>query len=527
MFEFFRRLLATDFMAHVYCLREPSLIALHAISDGLIATAYFVIPIILVMLVRRRKDLPFRWAYILFGLFILACGTTHILGVVTLWHPVYRLEGAVKALTAFASIGTALMLARVMPAAVSLPGPHQFRQEIEQRRRAEEQIRSLNTKLESKVSERTRELEESNQRLSERTRELEESNKNFERSAEALRTSESRNRSLFENASQGVLTADHEGRIQDANAMVERLFGYDRSELIGAPVEMLLPQSIRDRHVEHRAGYVAAPHVRFMGQGMDLTALRKDGSEFPVEVSLSYVPDHRSGQSIAFVSDITVRKQATQEREVLISKLQGALAEKTVLLKEVLHRVKNNLAVVAGLLGMQAESLENEAAAAALGESQQRVLSMAMIHEYLYATEHLDRVDFGEYVDQLANKLFADYATQSHHVNIRTVADKIDLPVPLAIPCGLILNELISNALKYAFPDGRSGEITVQLTRRKSGSLSLSCEDDGIGIPENFDWQNAPSLGLRIIIILTKQIHGELTLDRSHGTKFELSFSPS
>src|SRR6202035_3285493 len=122
---------------------------------------------------------------------------------------------------------------------------------------------------------------------------------------------------------------------------------------------------------------------------------------------LSYVPDHRSGQSIAFVSDITVRKQATQEREVLISKLQGALAEKTVLLKEVLHRVKNNLAVVAGLLGMQAESLENEAAAAALGESQQRVLSMAMIHEYLYATEHLDRVDFGEYVDQLANKLFA------------------------------------------------------------------------------------------------------------------------
>ena len=219
---------------------------------------------------------------------------------------------------------------------------------------------------------------------------------------------------------------------------------------------------------------------------------------------------------------------ANREREALIANLKSALSEKTVLLKEVHHRVKNNLAVIVGLLEMQATALDDEHARIAFEESQQRVLSMALIHEYLYATEHLDRVNFGKYVRELANKLLATYSIKADLISIRIDAQNIDLPVDRAIPCGLILNELISNALKYAFPEDRRGEISIYFGALDSGQLSLACRDDGIGIPESFDWQNPHSLGLRIVSILTNQIDGELMLDRNHGsTGFELRFLPS
>src|SRR4051812_11131923 len=165
--EFFRRLLATDFMPHVYCLRDPAIVALHAASDGLIALSYFLIPAVLIVVVRRRRDLAFRWIYVLFGVFILACGTTHVLSVVTLWHPVYRLDGLVKAITAFVSMATAFLLVRLVPEALAIPGPATLKHEIEERRRAEDQVTRLNAVLEQRVSERTRQLETANAQLAE------------------------------------------------------------------------------------------------------------------------------------------------------------------------------------------------------------------------------------------------------------------------------------------------------------------------------------------------------------------------
>ena len=622
--EFFRRLFSTDFMPHAYCLREPPIVALHAISDGLIALSYFLIPAVLVLLVRRRRDLPFRWAYILFGVFIVACGTTHVLSIVTLWSPVYRLEGIVKAATALVSMATAILLLRLIPAVAALPSPAQLRHESEERRHAEEKVRELNAELENRVLERTSQLVSANARLAELAssfdqtqtivqkldgtilywNSLDESMYGWSReealgrkthellkaelplpyekiqdellrrgswsgeirrrrrdnsiiwvlsswalyrnatgepvsvtcvnsditelksTSDALRTSEATARSLFENASQGILTAGPEGRVVNANAMALRLFGYSRAELIGASVDVLLPQSLRDRHVGHRASYARQPHTRPMGQGMDLVAGRKDGSEFPVEISLSFVADQQSGGlTMAFVSDITARKQAHQEREGLIAKLEGALAEKTILLKEVHHRVKNNLAVVSGLLGMQADALNDVRLTMALQSSQQRVASMALIHEYLYASEHLDRVNFGKYLHQLVNEVCATYAMGDDSIGVTIEAQEIDLPVHRATPCGLILNELLSNAFKYAFPNGRSGKIAVRFVVLEAGELLLSCGDDGVGIPQGFDWQNPNSVGLNIVRILKKQIDGEMTLDRSHGgTRFELRF---
>lgn len=323
----------------------------------------------------------------------------------------------------------------------------------------------------------------------------------LKRTSEALRISEATARSLFENAGQGILTVGASGRIADANAMAERLFGYERRDLIGAPVETLLP----DLALEGSTGR------------------RRDGSEFPVEVSRSYVAEHNRGLAMAFISDITARKQASEEREALIGRLEAALSEKTVLLKEVHHRVKNNLAVIAGLLSLQADTLEEERSQVALQESQQRVLSMALIHEYLYSSQHLDRVNFGEYVHQLCSELSVTYAVEADLVSVDIEAEDIELSVHRAIPCGLILNELLSNALKYAFPEGRSGRIAVRFRRLESGELSLVCQDDGVGMKPGFDWQNSQTLGLRIVRILTKQIDGRFTLDETHeGTRFEL-----
>jgi PAS domain S-box-containing protein len=610
-------------MPHIACLRDPAVIALHAVSDTLIALAYFVIPCALLVVARRRRELAFRWVYVLFGIFILACGATHVLSVVTLWNPVYRLEGLVKAVTSLASLATAIMFVRLVPRALAIPGPADLQHEIEERRRAEEEVKKLNAELESRVRERTVQLERANAHLAENAATLDRAQiiiqkvdgtimfwnsgaevlygwsrqeavgrkshelletelpqplaeiqaellehgqwtgefrqrrrdgsaiwvasywalhrnaagepvsvvkvnndiTELKRTSEALRTSEATARSLFENASQGILIAAADGRITAANAMIQRLFGYTHDELQGASVDLLLPERLRERHEGHRAGFALHPHARPMGLGLDLPARRRDGSEFPVEISLSYVAESTGGLVMAFISDITARKQATEERESLIGRLETALAEKTVLIKEVHHRVKNNLAVIAGLLGMQADSLENQRAQVALMESQQRVLSMALIHEYLYATEHLDRVNFGQYVQQLANELCVSYSIESDRIDIDIEAEEIDLPVHRAIPCGLILNELLSNALKYAFPNHRMGTIRVEFSRVESGELCLACRDDGVGIPESFDWRNSQSLGLRIVRILTKQIDGSLTLDGSGGgTSFELRF---
>jgi PAS domain S-box-containing protein len=330
---------------------------------------------------------------------------------------------------------------------------------------------------------------------------------------------------VVEAAPSAMIMVAADGRIALVNTQTEKLFGYAREELLGLPVEMLVPERFRPNHGGHRNTFFAAPATRAMGAGRDLFGLRRDGSEVPIEIGLNPIVTADGQFVLASIIDITERKHANQEREVLIESLKSALTEKTVLLREVHHRVKNNLAVIAGLLGMQADAVDGERANTALAESQRRVMSMALIHEYLYATEHLDRVNFGKYVEQLAHELGVAYAIQADLVGIAIEAEEIELPVHRAIPCGLILNELLSNAMKYAFPDGRGGRINVRFSRLPSGELSLSCHDDGIGIAESFNWENPKSLGLRIIRILTKQIDGELTFDGSRGgTRFELRF---
>jgi PAS domain S-box-containing protein len=167
LLDFFRNLFATDFMPHVYCLREPAIVKLHLLSDSVISFSYAMIPLALVLVIRRRRDLMFPWMFGLFGVFILGCGLTHVMGVVTLWHPAYRLDGVVKAITAAASLLTALLLFRLLPQIEGLPSPAQLKVEIDRREQVEVQLRRFNEELEHRVADRTFALEESNHRLRE------------------------------------------------------------------------------------------------------------------------------------------------------------------------------------------------------------------------------------------------------------------------------------------------------------------------------------------------------------------------
>jgi two-component sensor histidine kinase len=216
--------------------------------------------------------------------------------------------------------------------------------------------------------------------------------------------------------------------------------------------------------------------------------------------------------------------EATQS-EVLRSELtvRASLREKEVLLKEIHHRVKNNLQVISSLLNLQARYLPDPAARAIFSQSQNRVQSIALVHERLYESADLSHVDFAKYVVVLLDNIFDTYgATNRGIAKIMDVGDA-NLTVDVAIPCGLIVNEVVTNALKHAFPDGRKGTVRVTLTERP-GDMELTIEDDGIGIPADIDPRNTVSLGLDLVTTFADQLNAEVDIARVGGTSFRFRF---
>jgi two-component sensor histidine kinase len=205
-------------------------------------------------------------------------------------------------------------------------------------------------------------------------------------------------------------------------------------------------------------------------------------------------------------------------------KIRASLKEKEVLLKEIHHRVKNNLQIVSSLLYLQATRTEDPGAVSALRESRARVRSMALIHERLYQSPNLASVDMGGYTRTLVSDLQRFYRTDDSSVRLTVNIDDIPLGITEAIPCGLIINELVSNVLKHAFPKGKGGEITIQLTRESPNHTTLIVSDNGIGFPEHVDFRNASSLGLTLVNSLVQQLDGSIELDRRGGSTFTITF---
>lgn len=215
-------------------------------------------------------------------------------------------------------------------------------------------------------------------------------------------------------------------------------------------------------------------------------------------------------------SDITHQKMVENE-------IKASLQQKKLLLQEIHHRVKNNLQIISSLLNLQESYVEDDEALNVLQESQNRVLSMAMIHEMLYDSKDLSTVNFSSYIQNLVYDLFNSYGINTSNVNLHLKVDEIHLNIETAVPCGLIISELVSNCLKYAFPE-KCGNLNIDFHPRDLDEFELIIEDDGIGLPEDMNYKNTDSLGLRLVNSLVEQLDGSIELDKSHGTKFIIRF---
>jgi PAS domain S-box-containing protein len=230
--------------------------------------------------------------------------------------------------------------------------------------------------------------------------------------------------------------------------------------------------------------------------------------------------DRKSGLMkgvIEYVRDITERKK-TEDR------LQSSLEEKEVLLREVHHRVKNNMQVISSLLNLQSRQVRDRQVIEMFKESQRRIRSMALIHERLYQSSDFSHIEFAQYIRNLATHLFHSYQVDASRVRLRIEAEEVLLNINTAIPCGLIVNELISNALKHGFPEGKSGELAVDLRRADGEGYILRVKDDGVGFPEGLDFRKTETLGMQIVNTLASQIDASIELARNVGTEFTIRF---
>jgi len=240
----------------------------------------------------------------------------------------------------------------------------------------------------------------------------------------------------------------------------------------------------------------------------------------PLRLDCHLVP-FASGQLLLMTHDITNQKVAEE-------KMQASLKEKEALLSEVHHRVKNNMQVIISLLRLQADKIEDKQYADMFKESQNRIKSMSLIHERLYQTKDFANIDFGAHVKSLVDGLYVSHRVDTNKIRLNIDIKDVSFNLENAIPCGLIINELVSNSLKYAFPDERKGKIEISLLVTNEDEIELTVSDDGVGIPEDLDVRAAESMGLHIVRILAEQtLEGKMDLDRTEGTHFHFQLKRS
>jgi PAS domain S-box-containing protein len=368
------------------------------------------------------------------------------------------------------------------------------------------------TAAQHELGEVNRDLED---RVAVRTGELESEVIEHRRTEEALRISEERQRQIIDLVPNLIFVKDGGGRFLMVNAAfadfhgktVEEIQGLNEADL-GFPDEETARYRAEDQEVL-RSGV-----PRYLPESNTIAA---DGSlRILHSIKIPFTFSRTTSACVLGVTaDVTAIKNAEKE-------LKHSLREKDVLLKEVHHRVKNNLQVINSLLSLQAQEFSDPILREALVESQNRIRSMAMVHEQLYRPGDLAGIDFGEYVSRLAGQLMRlvsrpgiTYTVESQHVSIG---------INVAVPCGLIVNELFSNALKHAFQGREKGNVRICLRPASEGFAELTVSDDGVGLPEWVDPETVATMGLTIVTSLTKQVHGELNLNRSGGTTFVIRF---
>jgi len=328
---------------------------------------------------------------------------------------------------------------------------------------------------------------------------------------DALFESEERYHALFENANDPTYIHDLKGRILEANRIACDLLGYTHRELVTLSLREIEDPSC------HPAIRIHIDELSERGQGVYDTILNSvTGKKIQAEVSARIILYNDIPAIVCSARDITERKRYENQ-------LKSSLTEKEILLKEVHHRVKNNMQVITSLIKLQSYSLTNDHAIAQFAECERRVRSMALVHELLYQSHNLESINASGYIHKLASDIISSSNLQKN-VKLDISVESIELDLDTAIPCGLIINELVTNSMKYAFKLQEQGTITISLLVSPDSRYILTVSDNGIGLPDTFDCSGSDTLGMQLVSVLVQQIEGNLKISGENGTHFEICF---
>lgn len=317
------------------------------------------------------------------------------------------------------------------------------------------------------------------------------------------------NQFCVDKADIAILMFDANFQIHYANDCAAKILDYSREELSSMNISDIEPNFNTEAWQEmHEIG------LNINAAKFESTLRRKGGVEIPVEMSINKV-EHAGNQcNLYFAYDISERKKAEQQ-------FHASLRQKEILLREVHHQVKNNLQVVTSMIALQSDYCNDQRTQRFFRDIQDRVWSMALIHEQVYQARDCTRINLGEYVESLTSYLFI---AGTDHIPIFFETDTIIIGIAEATPCGTILNELLTNSIKHGFPDNRKGKITISCRYETNDRISLTVADTGVGLPPGFNVWNTESLGLQIVTLLVNQLQGDLEIDNTCGTSFKITF---
>jgi PAS domain S-box-containing protein len=347
----------------------------------------------------------------------------------------------------------------------------------------------------------------------------------------SLRETEERYRSLFDRSLDCVYIHDFEGNFIDANPSALKLLGYNGEEIMSVKFTSLLTaeQNPLALHVIQEVITTGT-----QTESSEYRVRRKDGTYIDVETTATLL--YHEGKPYAiqgFAHDITERKKTEERLKKFNEELERGIAERTarinasleekvVLLREIHHRVRNNLQIILSLISLQSRNIKDQKVLDTMGEFQNRIMAMAHVHERMCRADDISRIDLSEIVTFLGTSLFKSYKVNPQHIRLNVEMQDLQITIDSAIPISLIINELVSNSIKHAFPKGTKGEITIA-GHREADTLVFSIRDTGTGIPKDLDWMRSKqSLGFRLVVSLVEQLNGTIDLDQTTGTVFKI-----
>lgn len=345
--------------------------------------------------------------------------------------------------------------------------------------------------------------------------------------------------SLFQYSTSGILLTNKEGEIIRVNPNAEKMFGYEKGELFMKNIEVLMPQRVADVHQIHRKKFNLDPHPRAMGSGMSLLAKRKDDSEFPVEISLSPFTKNDESYTIVFIIDISIRKKneddirkrkmELQEKNSQLEKqaviLSKSLEEKTALVKEIHHRVKNNLQLIISLIHLQSNQFMNDFTKSVLQSFESKIGTMALVHHLLYSKGSLTTLNIEDFVNMFSSYVLNDHKTENIDLDIDINLNHKTVNVDTAIAFGLLLNEIFTNAIKHGCTKENECKILLYLKDDDQRNFALKIGDNGNGIPKEVLEGDKFFLGLSLIDDLVSQLEGKYERNSNgNGTFYDISF---